>query len=380
LSRRSDEGLRIGIDASRAVVSRPTGVENYAYHVLREMLALERPHEYTLYLRRKTPVVDGASEPNLRQRVVRPARLWTHLGLSYEMLRRPPDVLFVPAHVLPVYRPRRCVVTVHDLGYLYYPEAHTLTRRWYLHLSTAYHVRVATRLIADSEATKADLVKWYGADPAKIAVVHLAVGDAYRPVHEEDALGGVRARYAGGGDYLLYLGTVQPRKNVGGLLEAYATLRGQMANAPALVIAGKRGWLAAPIYARAEQLGLLGAVRFVDYVPQEELPALLSGALALVFPSFYEGFGLPALEAMACGTAVVAANSSSLPEVVGDAGLLVDPHDSEALAAAIQQVVEDTAVRTELRARGLARAAAFTWRRCAEETLRVLEEAAVPRQ
>lgn len=371
----SERTLRIGIDASRVATNRPTGTEAYSFQVIRELLSIGRTHEFTLYRRRGAGTADLARGTRVSERTLGPARLWTHLGLSYEMLRRPPDVLFVPAHVLPIWRPRRSVVTVHDLGYLYYPKAHGRASWWYLHLSNAFHVRVATRLIADSHATKRDLIKWYGAAPAKIDVVHLAVGDAFRPA-SAPAVATVKSRYTGGSDYLLFLGTIQPRKNVAGLLDAYAALRRQLPAAPPLVIAGKRGWLSSPIYARAEQLALGEALRFLDYVPHHELPALISGALALVFPSFYEGFGLPALEAMACGTPVLAANCSSMPEVVGDAGLLIEPHDGEAWTAALRAVVTNAALRDELRAKGIARAAQFTWTRCAAETLRVLEVAA----
>jgi glycosyltransferase involved in cell wall biosynthesis len=314
-------------------------------------------------------------------------RLWTHVRLSLEMLTAPPDVLFVPAHVLPLVHPRRSVVTVHDLGYRHEPQAHRLLDRLYLELSTRYNARAATRVIADSAATKRDLVQLYGTDPDRITVIPLGVDELFQPVTDAARLAAVRAKYGIPGDYLLYVGTLQPRKNLVRLVEAWARViadcRLQIADLGrrTLVIAGKKGWLYEEIFATVRRLGLEGRVLFPGYVPEEDLPALLSGATAFVLPSLYEGFGLPVLEAMACGTPVIAANVSSLPEVVGDAGLLVDPLDSDALAAALQRLLTDAdpstplraSLRAELRQRGLARAKLFSWPRCARETLAVLE-------
>ncbi|MGC8875397.1 MAG: glycosyltransferase family 4 protein, partial [Chloroflexia bacterium] len=245
-------------------------------------------------------------------------------------------------------------------------------RRLELHLSTLWNVRVATRVIAVSQATRDDLIRHYRTVPDRVHVVHHGVSPRFRPTQDP----GVRARYGLPERYFLYLGTLQPRKNLERLLAAYARLP---AGAPAFVLAGGRGWYFERI-ARAVAAHNLGErVLFPGYIADADLPAVLSGAVAFVYPSLYEGFGMPLLEAMACGTPVIASRSSSLPEVVGDAGLLVDPLSVEALQEALQRILEDEPLREALRARGLERARLFTWERCAHETLGVLEKALAAR-
>jgi glycosyltransferase involved in cell wall biosynthesis len=429
---------------------------------------------------------DFARESNVELRAIPFPRLWTHVRLSAEMLLHPPDVLFVPAHVLPLIHPRRSVVTVHDLGYLFYPEAHRPADRRYLDWSTRWNAHQAAAVLADSQATKADLVRAYGVDPAKVHVVYLGRDEALAPVRDPEALRAVWQKYGiiphssgrsqpegtvgrpapayllassgrsqpegtvgrpapayaegsgrsptepaergpapayaegsgrsqpegtvgrpapayaeGSGRsssgrsptepaepasgpapaYLLYVGTLQPRKNLSRLIEAFARLAGapafadvQQSDSLRLVLAGRRGWLYDDLVAQVERLGLAGRVFFPGYVADADLPALYSGALAFVFPSLYEGFGLPVLEAGACGVPVITSNTSSLPEVAGDAALLVDPHDVDAIAEAMYRLVTDEALRAELVRRGFENVKRFSWEKCARETLAVLEE------
>ena len=360
--------MRIGVDASRSVVRPRTGTENYSYHLIREMLELGRANDYTLYFNRP-PAPDDFAPGRAEHRVIPLPRLWTHVRLSAEMAARPPDVLFVPSHVLPAVHPRRSVATIHDLGYLYWPKAHPLARRWYLHLSTLFNARASSRVIADSQATADDLTRRYRVPRDKIEVIHLGCGPEYRPPSAE-AAASVRSRYALPERYVLAVGTIQPRKNLGRLVEAFLQVR-RAAGDAVLVLVGKPGWGAEPVLRQVAASG--SAVRILGYVPDRDMPALLGGAEVLAFPSLYEGFGLPALEAMACGTPVICANNSSLPEIVGEAGLLVPPTEVDAIAGALILLLEDPALREELRRRGLERAAGFTWRRCAESTLDLLE-------
>ncbi|MFQ6058834.1 MAG: glycosyltransferase family 4 protein [Anaerolineae bacterium] len=363
--------MLIGIDASRAVARERTGTENYSLQLIRHLLALDANHRYRLYFNQ--PPRPNLFPPSARaeSRVMPFPRLWTHLRLSWEIARRSPDILFVPAHVLPLIHPRRSVVTVHDLGYLYYPRAHRPFDRWYLHWSTFYHVRAACHLIADSQATRDDLIRHYRAVPERVTVVYPGCDEIFRPVTDANRLARVKKRYGFRGDYVLHVGTLQPRKNLERLLEAFAHLDGELQ----LVLAGKRGWLYDRIFRRVEELGLGDRVLFAGHVPQEDLPALMSGARLLAMPSLYEGFGLPVVEAMACGTPVVCSNASSLPEVAGDAALLVDPLDVEGMAAAMERVLGDDELRAELIERGFERAKKFSWERCARQTLAVLEKA-----
>jgi len=376
--------MLIGIDASRTTVARRTGTENYALSLTRELLALgQEPaeHRFRLYFNDPPPpgLVDGRAE----QRVIPFPRLWTHVRLSWEMATRPPDLLFVPAHVVPVIHPRKCVVTVHDLGYLYYPEAHTRFQNAYLRWSTRYNARTAARVLADSQATRDDLIRHYRIPAGKIVVVYPGRDEGLAPVTDAAALAAVRARYGLSGSYFLHVGTLQPRKNLIRLVRAFASLLASGDGRPTplperlqLVITGKKGWLYDELLEEVQKLGLAaeGRVVLTGYAPDADLPALLSGAVAFVFPSLYEGFGFPVIEAMSCGTPVVCSNASSLPEVAGEAALLVDPLDVAALAAALGRVAADEGLRRELSERGLRQASRFSWRQSARQALEVMEE------
>ena len=376
--------MLIGIDASRTTTARRTGTENYALSVTRELLALGHDladHRFRLYFNDPPPpdLLQGQAE----RRVIPFPRLWTHVRLSWEMATRPPDLLFIPAHVLPLIHPPKSVVTVHDLGYLYHPDAHTPFQNAYLRWSTRYNARTAVRVLADSQATRDDLVRHYEIPAGKIVVVYPGRDETLRPVVDPVALSAVRARYGLTGSYLLHVGTLQPRKNLIRLLRAFASLLASGAEPAAplpeglqLVITGKRGWMVDDLLAEIQKLGLAAHSRVVltGYVPDADLPALLTGALAFCFPSLYEGFGFPVIEAMACGTPVVCSNVSSLPEVAGDAALLVDPLDVTALTAALARVTTDPGLRRELTERGFRQASRFSWRQSAHQVLKVLEE------
>lgn len=369
----------IGIDASRALVTKRTGTEHYSANLLRSLANLPEAKRYKFILYANIKSEQEAKErldfnlpASWRIRAIPFPRLWTHMRLSGEMLTSPPSVLFVPSHVVPLWHPRRTVVTIHDLGYLQYPQAHTRLSRLYLHLSTIFSARSARRVIAISEATKRDLVAHYKIDPRKIKVIYHGRDPSFVRVEDTRKIEETIARYGVSQPYCLHVGTLQPRKNLGLLVEAWDKLRSKIEQPPQLLLAGKRGWLYDSLFEAVESRNLGNLVKFADYVEQSDLPTLYSGALAFTFPSLYEGFGLPPLEAMSCGTPVLASNTSSLPEVVGDAGLLLDPQDSGAWSDAIQRIIVDGDLRQTLSRKGLERAAQFTWERCARETLEVL--------
>jgi glycosyltransferase involved in cell wall biosynthesis len=358
--------MLIGIDASRAIVAQPTGTEIYSRRLIQALLALESRHQFRLYFRE--PPAEGAFSGAELCHIPFP-RLWTHLRLSWEMVRRPPDVLFVPAHVLPLIRPRVSLVTIHDLGYLHFPGAHPRLQRLYLDLSTRWSVRMATHVIAVSEATKADLVSYYRTPPDKITVAYHGYDETLAPVRGPARIEAAKARYAIAGDYFLYLGTLQPRKNLARVIDAFASVESDAA----LVLAGKRGWLYDDLFDRVRRLGLENRVLFPGYIHDEDKAALLSGALAFVLPSLYEGFGLPVLEAQACGCPVITSTTSSLPEVAGRAALLADPQDSAAITAAMQRVATDPTLRETLAERGLINVRRFSWAACAQTVLDAIE-------
>ncbi|MDP9313203.1 MAG: glycosyltransferase family 4 protein [Chloroflexota bacterium] len=366
--------MRIGVDASRLAVQARTGTEHYTWELLNALGEVDRRNNYVLYCNR-TPAALPPLPPTFMLKAMPLPRAWTHGRLSLEMLRHPPDVLFVPAHALPVITGPRSVVTIHDLGFLHHPEAHTRIQRLYHRFFTRLSARRATHIVAISEATRRDIEHFYGIPAAKISVVYHGVHPRFHPQTDRHKLEATLERYRITGSYLLFVSTVQPRKNVARLLEAFAAARATLASGtlPTLVLAGKRGWLTEQIERRAAELDIAHAVQFIGYVPDADLPTLLSGALAYINPSLYEGFGMTVLEAQACGTPVLAANTSSLPEVVGDAGILVDPHDVAALADGLVRLIVDAGLRAQLRERGLRHVAGWTWERTARETLAILE-------
>ena len=367
--------MLIGIDASRTTVAHRTGTENYALNLIRALLALQGGHCYRLYFRDRPASGLFATRDNVEQRVIPFLRLWTHLRLSWEMRRYPPDLLFVPAHVLPPIRPPRSLVTVHDLGYRHFPRAHRLPGWLYLDLSTRWNACAATRVLADSEATKTDLIREYGTPAGKIVVVYPGRDESLRRVEDPAAIAAVKIKYGAADNYILYLGTLHPRKNLVRLVEAFAMLNSQFAiRNSQLVIAGRKGWLYNEIFGRVEALGLSDDVVFTGYVADADLPALLSGARLFAFPSLYEGFGFPVVGAMSCGVPVVCSDGSSLPEVAGDAALLVDPLDTAALAAAMARLLTDESLRADLIARGYRQAQQFSWERAARQMMDVIEE------
>jgi len=288
------------------------------------------------------------------------------------MITKPPGALFVPSHVVPLWHPRRTVVTVHDLGYIYYPQAHTGLSRLYLHLSTRFSAHAARRVIAISQATKRDLVKHYKVPPRKIHVIYHGRDPIFTPITDKRKLGETAAKYGVEHPYCIHVGTLQPRKNLGLLIDVWERLRARMEHPPQLLLAGKHGWLYDSLITEVKAKGLNSLVKFADYVERDDLPALYSGAMALTFPSLYEGFGLPPLEAMSCGTPVIASTSSSIPEVVGDTAIMLDPHEAGAWADMVHLLSGDKTLREALSRKGLARAAHFTWERCARETWGVI--------
>lgn len=361
--------MLVGIDASRAVAPPRTGTENYSVGLIRALVERGR-HRYRLYYRDAPPpeLADAAAES-----VVMPARrLWTHTRLSAELARRPPDALLVPAHVLPATHPRASVVTVHDIGFRFYPEAYPVRRLLYLDLSTRWAARRAPRLLADSEATRQDIHQVYRVALDRIHVAYPAIDSQFTPTAVPGEAERLRAAYGLTDAYLLYVGTLQPRKNVGVLIDALARLTRPDVT---LALAGGAGWggEADRLREKVAHLGLADQVRFLGHVPAADLPALMRQAVALALPSLHEGFGMPLAEAMACGAPTLAAATSCLPEVVADAGLLLPPRDPDPWAAAFARLLDDSALRADLRARGLVRATKFTWERAAAVAETALE-------
>jgi glycosyltransferase involved in cell wall biosynthesis len=255
----------------------------------------------------------------------------------------------------------RTVLTVHDLSFVRVPEAASPSLKAYLDVVVPRSVCAADYILADSQATKDDLIALYDTPAEKITVLLSGVDSRFRRITHSEFLLTTRTKYKiGTRPYILSVGTVQPRKNYARLVEALARLRAEGFDL-CLVIVGGKGWLDAPIYTAIRDLKMTEFVQFTGFADETDLPALYSDAVCVALPSLYEGFGIPVLEGMACGTPVITSNVSSLPEAAGDAALLIDPYDVEALTDALKRVISDTALREQLIARGYANAAKFTW-------------------
>lgn len=363
--------IHLGVNAhllSVAASYRSAGINGYIQNLIRHLPGADPGFRYTVFLsERGYAGTAGLTLSFSRLPTHRPAVrfLWEQAVQPWVVRRNGLDLLHSPALVGPMLGGRPFVVTVHDLSYYLYPETFRAANRSYLQLLGRQSVRRARRVIAVSQSTKDDLVKHYGLPATRVDVVYHGVDEAFCPLPAEE-VATFRARQGLPERFLLFVGTLEPRKNVVRLVEAYAILP---QTSPPLVLVGGKGWFYEQVFRRVEELGLASRVHFAGYVPAADLPAWYNAAEVLVYPSLYEGFGLPLLEAMACGTPVISSTASSLPEVVGDAGLLVDPVDVEGLAAAMERVLRDASARERMRAAGLHRAQRFTWEDAARQTV-----------
>ena len=364
--------MHIAIDA-HSVGMRLAGNETYAANLVEALAEIDRENRYTVYVTRaEAEERFGARWENVSVRRTLPHTPLVRipLTLSAELRRRPVDLLHVQ-YTAPPLAPCPVVATVHDLSFEHIPETFKLRSRVQLRVTVRATVRRAAHVIAPSEFTRRDLIETYKLDPARVTAIPLAVSPRLRRVEDAEGVARVRGRYGIAAEYVLAVGSIQPRKNLARLLRAYSALRRARgrSNLPQLVLVGKKAWLYGETLRAVEAEGLAGSVVLTGYVPEADLPALYSGALCFAYPSFYEGFGLPPLEAMSCGAPVLTGSLTSLPEVVGDAALTVDPFDVEALADALGRLIDDDALRASLRERGLQRARDFDWRDTARMTL-----------
>ena len=370
--------MRIGVNV-HLLSTTHTGIQHYIRALVPELVAQAASHEVVLYGEPSQLPVSAdrgvrwvsASRP-LRSGVHRV--LWEQTVLPRLLRRDGVEVFFSPAFVLPMGWEGAGVVTVHDLNFEVSPQTVHPIRRAYLRRITRWSVLHARRVIAISASTTSDIVRRYGVPDEKVAVIpygldgifHFEGARALEPI--------VRQRYALPEQFLLFVGTLEPRKNLPRLIEAYA-LASRKADLPPLVLAGAPGWQHERILSRAQGLGIVDKIVFTGYIPRDHLPGVYAAASALLYPSLYEGFGLPPLEAMGCGTPVLASHTSAMPEVVGDAGILVEPHDVQAIASGILRITKDEALRQQIKERGVERARQFRWDEAARSTLRVIEEA-----
>lgn len=368
--------MRIGIDA-HAIGSQLTGNETYIKNLIAALAEVDQDNEYVLFFTRPNIARAWAGRfPNMVTRLLRPQNPYVRIPLSLPvaLYRTGVDLLHVQYTAPPIcWKP--VVVTLHDLSFEHFPQFFSPRERFIFKRTIPRTARRAVKLLTVSEYSRQDIIDTYALPPDRVVVTPNGVGPDFTPLRDEGRLAGIRTRYGIERKYLLSVGNLQPRKNLVRLIKVYTRLRETVEDFyHQLVIVGKKAWRYKNIVHQAHRSPYARDVIFTGYVPEADLPGLYSGASAFVCVSLFEGFGLPVLEAMACGVPIISSNSSSLPEVVGGAGLMVDPYDEDALAKAILRLVEDDALRARLAEESLRRAAKFSWRRTAELTLAVYQE------
>jgi glycosyltransferase involved in cell wall biosynthesis len=359
---------------------RRAGVSNYVEALLMHLGQIDQQNRYSVYTTRGLNRDELPLPPNFAIKSSRLPTINPRVRIPWEQMLAPvllkagrADVYHGVLNVAPLFCPVPSVITIHDLAFISFPQTFRRVNRTYLTWATRVSARRASRILAVSEATKSEIVRLLGIPPERIIVTYDAAESRFSPP-DPATLAAFRQRAGLPERFILFISTLEPRKNVPTLLDAYAQIA-KRTDAP-LIIGGGKGWLYDEIFAKAEQLNLGDRVRFVGYVPGEDLPLWYAAATVFTMPSLYEGFGMPLLEAMCCGTPVITTTSSSLPEVVGDAGITVPPTDATALGEAILRVLNDADLRAEMRERGFRQAQRFSWRTTAEQTLQAYRDAA----
>ncbi len=367
--------MLIGIDASRANREQKSGVEWYAYNLISHLAKVDFENQYFLYTDKQLTLDLLPRQPNFKEKILTwPLnRFWTLGRLSLEMLFKKPDLLFIPSHTFPVKGGRSNVITWHDVGYERYPEAYNRWDLISLRQGIKRALKMADQIIAISQFTKEELMRIYNIPESKIAVVYLGCHhDRFQPAVPQSIKAALK-HYRLDRPYFIYLGRLTAKKNITGLIRAYNLFRQNFAKPHYLLLVGAKGPEDKEIDEVISRLTYGREIRQLGWVPQETLPVLISGAVALVSASIYEGFGLPVIETMACGVPVIVSTSGSFPEIVQSAGLLRDAHDVKGFAQGMQQLSEDQSLRQNLINQGLKRAKDFSWDKCAVETLRVFK-------
>ncbi|MEA3248748.1 MAG: glycosyltransferase family 1 protein [Patescibacteria group bacterium] len=361
----------IGIDASRANSITRTGTEWYAYHLIRELKSLI-PDSCQVVLYSKEPLRDDLVDlpAHWENRVLRwpPRYLWTQMRLAWEMLVRPPDLLFVPAHTLPLVLPKKAVTTLHDVTFMVVPEAYSWKGRAYHRFAARYAVRRAAHIFTVSEFSRQEIMKWFGADAERISVTHLSYDESsFRSDLDMSRTSAVLNRHGVSKPYFLFVGRLERKKNFAALVEGFRKFRESHSDHN-LVLVGKRGRGADEVLGD----GIEG-IREMGYVGADELPHLYAGAEAFVFPSRHEGFGIPVLESFACGTPVITSRNSAIPEVAGQAAYYLETNDAVGIAEAMGRIIDQSWLREKLSELGSLRVRDFTWRATAEKTWEGIE-------
>lgn len=362
--------MNIGIEAERANNNQKTGVEHYAKQLILALSEVDSKNNYILYLRTAPEDWILKLPKNFTYKVLPFPIFWTQIRLSFELFFHPVEVLFIPASALPIFHPKKTIVTIHDLAWKYYPETFTTFTRNFLEASTRFAVNKATNLIAVSESTKKDLVKFYGIDEKKVIVVHHGYEQQLAIDLNEDASSSNQLLPE---RYILFLSTLQPRKNLEGLIDAFVEYKKRNPQAKEkLVVVGRSGWKYEKILEKINKNQ--NNVLYLNYVTDQQRFVILKNAKAMVLPSFYEGFGMTILEAFSMKVPVLCSNISSMPEVAGKASEYFDPKNIESITQALEKVLLDPSRGEELIKLGEQRLAEFSWIKCAKQTLNIFSK------
>jgi len=367
--------MNIAIDLT-PIPSQKTGVGKYAQVLIGALGKFDDENSYWIFVKKYHSQDFDPKKVNfhiilcsniLENRLLR--ILWEQFILPIHLFRKKIKVLHSIHYTIPLFAPCRRVVTFHDMTFFLFPEKHLLIKKLFFRLIIPFSAQKADRLIADSKNTKNDMEKILRISPRKIDVVYGTIDPIYRPVEDIDEVTKIKNKYRIQNKFILYVGTLEPRKNIVSLIRAYHKLISQKCIKHQLVLVGKKGWGYQEIFKTVKNLNLKKKIIFTGYVSKSELVFLYNAADFFVYPSFYEGFGIPPLEALACGTPTIASNISSIPEVVGDAGILVNPHSIEELCRAMHEILINEKLRQELREKGLKRAKDFSEERLAKNTI-----------
>jgi glycosyltransferase involved in cell wall biosynthesis len=365
--------MQIGVDA-RLMYHQPAGISRYTWHLLNAMADLEAPHDFTIFQHRnhRPPLIQQQNFSRATLFAPVHSRIEQYM-LPVELMRYALNLLHSPDFIPPLHSPIPTVITVHDLAFLHWP--HFVTKD-----SAAYYGQIdravahARHIIVPSEHTRGDLIAQLGVPADKVSVIYEAADPSFTPLPEAETRRAMMEKFGVPDQYVFFVGTIEPRKNLNGLLQAFRILTDRYnVDDVGLVVAGSKGWLYEETLETIETLDLTRRTHLLGRVSDEDLHKLYVGARCHIHPAYYEGFGLPPLEAMACGTPTIVSNVSSLPEVVSDAALLVDPHDWEEIAVSLHRLLTDDDLHGELRRMGIQRSKCFSWTQAAEQTLAVYD-------
>ncbi len=375
--------MKIWIDGYEANVAQRLGSSQVAFELIRFLERIDRKNDYTVVL--PTPPLPDLPKARVgwKYNILKPKRLWTRIALPLALYtsRQKPDLIFSPTHYISQFVPGKIkrVVTIFDLSFLHFPEMFTKRDLWQLKSGTKFSAINANHIITISKFSKEDIALKYGIDKKRITVAYPGYDrDKFKIQNSKLKIEEVKKQYKIGDNYIIYIGTIQPRKNLIRLTEAFARVSKEKSDLELVIVGktsgeGKEGWMYEDILQTPNNLGVGDKVKFLGFVPTEDLAILLGGALAFIQPSLWEGFGIPAVEAMASGVPVIVSNASSLPEVVEKAGLSVDPYSVDQIEQAMRLLVTDKKLRQKYSKLGIEQAKKFSWDKMAKTVLRVFE-------